>query len=351
MSVSRDNAPEAALRESEDRFQVLVDAAPVAILIVDDDGRIMLANAGAEAIFGYARSEVIGRPVEVLVPSAARAAHERHRAGYSTAPRARPMGIGIELEGLRRDGRTFPIEVGLSVAQAQGRTQVIAFITDITARKQAERAILDERSRLARDLHDAVTQSLFSASLIADVLPRLWERDAVEGRRRLEELRALTRGALAEMRILLLELRPGALTEVPLAELLRHVADASTNRTPIGLDLRVDGDGALPPDVQIGLFRIVQEALNNVARHANARGVTIRLDQRAGHVELEVADDGVGFDPASVDASHLGLRIMRERAEAIGAAIVVDGRCGGSAGGSGTRVAVRWSVGDAGGDA
>lgn len=351
MSVPGDDVREVALRESEDRFRALVEAAPVAILIVGDDGRIALANAGAEAIFGHARSEVVGRPVEILIPSAARAAHEGHRAAFLAAPRARPMGSGMELEGLHRDGRTMPIEVGLSVAQAQGRTQVIAFITDITARKQAERAVLDERSRLARDLHDAVTQSLFSASLIADVLPRLWERDAAEGRRRLEELRTLTRGALAEMRILLLELRPGALTEVPLAELLRHVADASTNRTPIGLDLRVDGDGTLPPDVQIGLFRIVQEALNNVARHANARGVTIRLEQGPGHVALEVADDGVGFDPASVDASHLGLRIMRERAEAIGAAIVVDSRCGDGAGGRGTRVAVRWPVGDAGGDA
>jgi len=140
-----------------------------------------------------------------------------------------------------------------------------------------ELAAVKERQRLARDLHDAVTQTLFSASLIAEVLPRLWERHPEEGRRRLEELRQLTRGALAEMRALLLELRPAALTETGLGDLLRQLAEAITGRARVPITVTVEGQRPLPPDVQVAFYRIAQEALNNVAKHASASQVTVSL--------------------------------------------------------------------------
>jgi signal transduction histidine kinase len=108
-------------------------------------------------------------------------------------------------------------------------------------------ATVEERQRLARELHDAVTQTLFSSSLIADVLPRIWERNPDEGRRRLEELRQLTRGALAEMRTLLLELRPAALVEVELNDLLRQLGEAFTGRSRIPIQVEVDADLQIPP--------------------------------------------------------------------------------------------------------
>ena len=136
--------------------------------------------------------------------------------------------------------------------------------------KAEDVAIAAERNRLARDLHDAVTQTLFSASLIAEVLPRIWERDPDEGARRLAELRELTRGALAEMRTLLLELRPATLTESSLAELLRQLAQAIGGRSRLPIALHIAGERALPPETQIALYRIAQEALNNVGKHAGA---------------------------------------------------------------------------------
>jgi PAS domain S-box-containing protein len=207
--------------------------------------------------------------------------------------------------------------------------------------EQAERsAVIAERNRLARDLHDAVTQTLFSASIIAEVLPRLWKRDPEEGQRRLDELRQLTRGALAEMRTLLLELRPTALAEAEMGELLRHLSEAFTGRTRIPIDLATGGDYALSPDVKVALYRIVQEALNNVGKHAAAQQVWLNLDCQPQQVRLVVRDDGRGFNPESVPPECLGLGIMRERAEAIGAELTIESQTG-----QGTRVLVAWSVG------
>jgi signal transduction histidine kinase len=199
------------------------------------------------------------------------------------------------------------------------------------------RAALEERQRLARDLHDAVTQTLFSASLIAEVLPRIWARSAQQGAERLAELRQLTRGALAEMRTLLAELRPSVLVEAALPELLRQLGEAFTGRARVPVELEVDGEGELPSEVQIALYRVTQEALNNIAKHAGASHVTICLSYRPGGVALSILDDGRGFDPGAVTAEHLGVAIMRERAEAVGGALEVASRPGG-----GTRVGVVW---------
>jgi two-component system nitrate/nitrite sensor histidine kinase NarX len=198
-------------------------------------------------------------------------------------------------------------------------------------------ATAEERQRLARELHDAVTQTLFSASLIAEVLPRVWDRDPEMGRRRLEEVRQLTRGALAEMRMLLMELRPTALTDTSLADLLRQLVDAFSGRTRVPVNLTVEGNAHLAPELQVGLYRVAQEALNNVGKYAVAQAVTVSLTCSDDEVVLTVADDGVGFDPATVAAGHLGLGIMRERCARLCVELTVESRPG-----AGTRVVARW---------
>jgi len=204
-------------------------------------------------------------------------------------------------------------------------------------RQARELAAIEERSRLARDLHDAVTQTLFSASLIAEVLPRLWERDPDEGQRRLSELRELTRGALAEMRTLLLELRPATLTEMELKDLLHQLAEAITGRARVSVTVEIEGQRPLPVEVKVALYRIAQEALNNVAKHAAASQAVVNLQCQPGQVTLRVSDDGRGFDTQNVPSESLGLSIMRERAEAIGAALKIDSQIG-----HGTEVVAIW---------
>ena len=187
---------------------------------------------------------------------------------------------------------------------------------------------LQERQRLAQTLHDAVNQSLFSASLIAEVLPRLWERNPDEGRQSLEDLRRLTRGAMAEMRGLLAELRPLVLTDSDLSDLLRQLGDALTGRTNIPVTMNVTGQGTLPAEIQVAFYRLCQEALNNIAKHAKASQVTINLQYDSGTVELHIRDDGRGFDPAHIPSGHYGLSIMRERAKAIGAKLSITSQPG-----------------------
>ena len=201
-------------------------------------------------------------------------------------------------------------------------------------------AAMAERGRLARELHDAVTQTLFSASLIADVLPQIWETDPEEARHRLEHLRQSTRGALAEMRTLLLELRPSALLQAETGELFKYLVNAFTGKTRVPASLVFDGSYALPGEVKIGLYRIAQEALNNIAHHAEANQVVLTCLCQPEGVALEICDDGIGFPPGEITAEHLGLRIMKERAEAIGAEITIESKPG-----HGTIVSVFWKPG------
>lgn len=202
----------------------------------------------------------------------------------------------------------------------------------------SETAVAAERGRLARDLHDSVTQTLFSASLTAEVLPRIWSRNPQEGIVRLEKLRGLTRGALAEMRTLLLELRPTALAEMPLTDLLRQLAEGIAARTRIDITVSARGEQDPMTDIKIALYRIAQEALNNVAKHARAQHAAITLEQSAHHITLVIKDDGIGFDLESARANQLGLRIMAERAEAIQAQFDIK-----TTSGQGSQVTVSWS--------
>jgi PAS domain S-box-containing protein len=249
------------------------------------------------------------------------------------------------------ESRTLPIEEG-DLAAAFCNQAALA-IESARLREQAEEAaVTAERSRLARDLHDSVTQSLFSASLVAEVLAQVWRKNPEEAVRSLEHLRRLTRGALAEMRALLLELRPTALAQSRLEDLVRQLAEALGGRADVIVASDVQPVPALPPEVHVAFYRIAQEALQNIARHAEAGHVDLRLvatpvpamgqtwEEWSGEVRLQVTDDGKGFDPASVRANRLGLRIMRERAEGIGARFSVEARRG-----SGTQITLTWNTG------
>jgi len=215
--------------------------------------------------------------------------------------------------------------------------QMAVAMENIRLYEQAqELATMKERTRLARDLHDAVSQTLFSASIIAEVLPRLWEKNQEEGRRRLEEVRQLTRGALAEMRTLLFELQPAALADAELSYLLHQLAESITGRTRMPVNVHVEGQCDFPAEVKIALYRITQEALNNVAKHSGAKLANIEVTCKSGVTELIVSDNGKGFDVSSVRPESLGLGIMRDRAKGIGAELIIQSHIG-----SGSKIIVK----------
>lgn len=198
-------------------------------------------------------------------------------------------------------------------------------------------AIVRERSRLARDLHDSVTQTLYGATLCAEAAARQLSIGQVDqAAEHLREIRTSTQTALREMRLLIFELRPGALKRDGLAAALQSRLEAVEQRGGMAAELKVTGTLQLSAEVEMGLYRIAQEALNNVLRHSHARRVVVSLQQRDGLVTLEVADDGQGFDPSASQArAGFGLSGIEERAARMGGRLSID-----SAPGSGTRVRV-----------
>ena len=209
---------------------------------------------------------------------------------------------------------------------------------DALAAKAVEEAITAERTRLARDLHDAVTQTLFSASLIAEVLPEMWDMDEAEARKSTDELRQLTRGALAEMRTLLLELRPAALTQARFPDLIKQLSEAVIGRARLPVHIDKTGEYEMTPEVKVVFYRIAQESLNNIVKYARATQVEIQLRLECCNVHMEIKDNGIGFDSSLIKPTSLGMHIMRERAEAIHAHLKIS-----SSPGQGTLVSVDWN--------
>jgi signal transduction histidine kinase/PAS domain-containing protein len=208
-------------------------------------------------------------------------------------------------------------------------------------------AAAEERDHLARDLHDSVTQTLFSANILTEVLPQIWRNNPEEGLQKLNNLQRLTRGALAEMRTFLLELRPSALINTPLNDLLAQLAEAVSIRSALLFQLFIEKTPILPENVQINFYRIAQEALNNVVKHAQADEVTMSLSaipltpDSTGRVmyeiNLTIRDDGIGYFIRNKRPTQLGIGIMYERAESIQANLSMKSRPG-----SGTQITLTW---------
>jgi PAS domain S-box-containing protein len=332
----------------------LYEVTTAGIVVVDCDQRIVRVNRGAEAIFGYQECELRGKQLDMLIPPHAVEIHRSHVAAFSASEdRARTMGQRRAITGVRRDGTEFPATAGIAKLEHEGRRLFAVFFNDTTeetrAREEAraqleEMAMVRERNRLARDLHDAVSQTLYSASLIADVLPKLWERDPQAARQRLSDLGNLSRSALAEMRMLLIELRPNALIEASLSDLLKQLALVAAGRSGIRFAVDIDpqlADAKLDAERQVALYRIAQEAVNNVIKHSRASHAHVILARCGGLstdgcVELAVHDDGRGMSTREATHDHHGLKIIQERAHEIGALLTIE-----STEGAGTRVVVR----------
>ncbi|MGE5378182.1 MAG: GAF domain-containing sensor histidine kinase, partial [Bacteroidota bacterium] len=196
----------------------------------------------------------------------------------------------------------------------------------------------EERNRLARDLHDSVTQTLFTAGVLAEAAPRMFEKDQAIARQYMAELNILIRGALAEMRSMLIELRSGELQDQTLDQLLVTLVEAARARTNATIGLSTMPISKLPKDVAVTLYRIAREALNNAMLHAAATEIHVSLLADSGTVEIHVRDNGCGFDSTDLPVDHFGIRIMSERAEGIGGDVQIY-----SEPGHGTDIAITWT--------
>jgi len=377
------------LRKSQARFQAIFDNVAVGVAVMSLERRPIAFNGTTERIVGYTAEEMQQiDPRSLAVPEDRGMDVEL----FKDLIQGKRNSYVMERRYRRKDGNVFWARVNYSlVRDLDGKPDyLIGIIEDIDEQKRAEErfaeqeaeylltlqqrvtertheleeanqrlqqeitrrarietelsekaaaeAVTADRTRLARDLHDAVTQTLFSASLTAEVLPDLWDMDVDEARRSTEELRQLTRGALAEMRTLLLELRPATLTQTRLSDLIRQLCEAFIGRSRLPIKLSIEGDCKLPPEVQVACYRIAQESLNNVFKYARATQVDVNLFTTPACVRFVVCDNGIGFDSSTAKPTSLGMRIMHERAEAIGADLHVS-----STPGSGTCVEMTWN--------
>ncbi len=329
-------------------YRSVFEAAPDGIVVVDPEGRIREVNPAAEEMFGWDAEALRGEEVEVLVPGHARARHRDERAAYFDDPHARPMGIGMELRGRRRDGSVFPVEISLSPLHTEQGTMVISTIRDVTERRRLRRfgvdalqAAEEERRRIARELHDDTAQRL-AGLLIRLRLARRTE-DPERRERLLDEAREEVLASAEAVRRIARGLRPPALEDAGLAAALRgHVRQQVE---PTDLAAEVDAspvEELLDEDAKLAVYRIVQEALSNVIRHASARTVRVRLAREGDAVAAEVVDDGEGFEmegPVERFEGGLGLLGMKERAAAVDGELTIESRPG-----EGTRVRARIPV-------
>ena len=333
--INRRQLLEADLRQSERQARALLNAPPDTAMLLEPDGTILEINEIGTQRLGVSMLEAIGINVfDLLEPEGGEYRRKKFEEVKITK---QPMRWEDTRGGRYFDNQLFPI-----LNDEGNVANVAVFASDITERerlkeKEMEAATAEERNRLARDLHDAVTQTIYSATLIAEVLPVVWERNPEEGQRNLVKLRQLVRGALAEMRTLLFELRPSALEAASLSTLLRHQGDALTGRTRIPVEMNVEGEETLSADVKINLYRIAQEAFNNIAKHSEATEVNVELSSKLGQVKLTIRDNGRGFDQHKVSEDKLGMYIMAERAEDVKAKLEID-----SSPGKGTRVSILW---------
>lgn len=335
------------------RLAGLLDSAMDGILSVDEEQLIILYNRAAEKIFGWTADEVRGKPLSMLIPERFRASHPGQvrqfgRTGVSSRRMGRTGGDRM-VYGLRANGEEFPMDASISQLDTPDHRKIYTVILrDITDRVRAQRELAafaaeaagvreQEKTRIARELHDELAQSLTALKM-----DTLWIRDRLEAdpeaaRGRLDAMLSMLDASVAATRRIAADLRPLVLDDLGLAAAIEWLAQNFTQRTGVPCELDMDENLELDEPYATAVFRIVQESLANVGKHAGAARVQLRVAHEGGALVLSVEDDGVGFtQDAPRKPQSLGLVGLRERAHLLQGEVRID-----SEPGRGTTVAAR----------
>ena len=356
------NAAILALDLAEARVGEIVAAAMDPIITVDQAQRIVLFNMAAERVFQRSRDAVLGQRVDLLIPARFRADHACHieRFGETGQTTRRMGGRTIALMALRANGEEFPIDASISHHREGGASLYTVILRDVTERARAEEALRasrqelqqlasaahaareQEQSRFARELHDELGQALTALKMMVAWIEQRTGRDDLELAGKLERMANLIDNTLQATRRISAALRPLILDDLGLLPALESVVEGFVDRTGIACDFSADGELEFEDTRKSAVFRIVQEALTNVARHAKATQVAVRIAHDDGTIVVDVRDNGVGFDLPDKQIRHSrGMLGMRERAHLLGGTFSIA-----SAPGQGTRLEIRIPVGD-----
>lgn len=329
-------------------YKQITEGTNCIILLLDSKFNIKFLNKSAKDLFGFEEKEIIGFNIRGLITLKKDIGFLNNLKKILKEPASTQGKINFEYKNIDKQKNKLRILWNCSrVHDKKNKSDdiiCIGIIGDqggppeiLVTREEREKIAISERSQLARELHDTVSQNIYSTSLIAEVLPKIWEKDRKEGHKRLEEIRQLTRGALSEMRMLLLELKPSTFTDEDLESLVKQLSRSIEIRTGIPVKVKIEGKYILPLRDRLALYRIAQEALNNVAKHSSATMVNILLQYLPGSMNFIIEDNGRGFDKYCILPDNLGLEIMKERARSIGASIIIKSKTG-----IGTRISVSY---------
>lgn len=330
------------------RLGGLLDSAMDAIITVDESQRIVLYNRAAEKIFGWPSDQMLGQSLERLMPARFRHEHSRHvRRFGQTGVTSRRMGDGTVVYGLRASGEEFPMDASISQLQTAEGKLFTVILRDVTerVRAQEERSAFaaaanaireEEKTRVARELHDELAQSLTALKMDTNWVRANGAADPQAAQAKLTEMLAMLDGTIAATRRIAADLRPLLLDDLGLVPAIEWLAGNFSGRHGVACHVVASEDLELPEPYATAVFRIVQESLANVGKHAAASKVEITLDHVNWAIQVAVHDDGRGFD---VDAPRrpgsLGLMGLKERADLVNGSITIL-----SAPGKGTRVEV-----------
>jgi PAS domain S-box-containing protein len=323
-----------ALDSAEAQIRSLFANSPLGIALSTYGGQFLTVNKALSSMLRISEEDLLQQGVFNFYADAA----DRDTILAELQESGAVQDFGVQF--VRHDGSTFFASVNISQIVLEGNEVLLTMVEDVTDQITAEQqtAVLEERERLARELHDSVTQTLFSASVLTQAAPRLMERNPGLAKQNMEQQSLLIRGALAEMRTLLFELRPGEFTEENLERMFVLLVESTRAQTQANTILNVKISALPPQKVITAFYRIAQESLNNIAKHALAGEVFIELDCDAEEVRLSIKDDGRGFDPQGIPEGHMGVGIMRERAQIIGAEMLILSEIN-----KGTEVRVSWT--------
>ena len=329
----------------------MLEASPNGWVLVDGRGTILFVNSALERDFGYGRDELIGQPVEILVPKRLHTIHLEHRGAYFKHPTLRPMGLGMNLVALRKDGTEFPVEISLSPLEGDdGASQyVIAVVRDITERQileeernhfRMELEMERERDRIGMDLHDGIMQEIYAAGLTLELALGDIEEDKRLASEGVEKAIDQLHDVIRNIRSYIFDLRPREFSG-NLASALAELAREFRQNTQIATrDMLPATLPDIPTERAVAVYHIVHEALSNVRKHSQASEVTITAFEEENLVRIEVRDNGDGFDVSQeLPQVHRGLRNITARARVAGAALTID-----SAPGKGTSLQIELPV-------